>query len=156
MKLLGNFRKLIDYVSADSTYNPSNAALAKIALEAQYTAALAAVQQVATKMAPNKIAISNRQTAFEGLDSLVKRSRNLLKATGTPGKVLDDAETFVRKLTGTRKSPKTKDVRDDCQGRGLTTRSNPRPGSKSLIVRPVLGAAPVNRTLGDSNPRDTL
>jgi hypothetical protein len=113
MKLIGNFRKLIDYVSADSTHNPSNAALAKTALEAQYTAALAAVQQVATKMAPNKIAISNRQTAFEGLDSVVKRSRNLLKATGTSSKVLDDAETFVRKLTGTRKSPKTKDVPDD-------------------------------------------
>lgn len=113
MKLLGNFRKLIDYVSGDSTYNPSNAALAKTALEDQYTAALSAVQEVATKLAPNKIAVNNRQSAFEALGSLVKRSRNLLKASGTSSKVLDDAETLVRKLTGTRKSPKSKAVPDD-------------------------------------------
>jgi len=109
MKLLGNFRKLIDYVSADSTYNPSNSALAKTALEDQYTEALASAQEVQTKMAPNKLAIDARQTAFEALGSLVKRSRNLLKASGASSKVLDDAETLVRKLTGTRKSPKVKD-----------------------------------------------
>jgi hypothetical protein len=109
MKLLGNFRKEIDYVSADSTYNPSNPALAKTALEDLYAAGLAAVQEVSNKMAPNKLAIDARQTAFEALGSLVKRSRNLLKASGASSKVLDDAETLVRKLTGTRKSPKVKD-----------------------------------------------
>lgn len=109
MKLLGNFRKEIDYVSADSTYNPSNPALATTALEDQYTKGLAAVQEVSNKMAPNKLAIDARQTAFETLGSLVKRSRNLLKASGASSKVLDDAETLVRKLTGTRKSPKVKD-----------------------------------------------
>ena len=109
MKLIGNFRKEIDYVSADPTYNPSNAALAKSALEDLYTAGLAAVQEVSNKMAPNKLAIDARQIAFEALGSLVKRSRNLLKASGASSKVLDDAETLVRKLTGTRKSPKVKD-----------------------------------------------
>jgi len=109
MKLIGNLRKLIDYVSADSTYNPSNAVLAKTALEDLYTAGLAAVQDVSNKMAPNKLAIDARQTAFEALGGLVKRSRNLLKASGASSKVLDDAETFVRKLSGTRKSPKVKD-----------------------------------------------
>lgn len=113
MKLLGNFRKLIDYVSADSTYNPSNATLNETALEAQYSSALSSVQEVADKMAPNKLAIDARQTAFDALGALVKRSRNLLKASGASTKVLDDAETFVRKLTGVRKSPKSKDVPDD-------------------------------------------
>lgn len=50
MKFPGNFRKEIDYVSADSTYNPSNAVLAKTALEDLYTAGLAAVQDVSNKM----------------------------------------------------------------------------------------------------------
>lgn len=113
MKLLGNLRRLIDNVSADSTYNPSNAVLAKTALEDLYTAGLAAVQEVSNKMAPNKLAIDARQTAFDALGTLVKRSRNLLKASGASSKVLDDAETLVRKLTGARKSPKPKDVPDD-------------------------------------------
>ncbi len=113
MKLMGNFRKLIDQVSADSTYNPSNASLSTTALEAQYAAGLAAVEGVSAKMAPNKIAISERQIAFDALGKLVTRSRNLLKATGASSEVLADAETFVRKLTGTRKSPKAKEVPDN-------------------------------------------
>ena len=39
-KLLGNFRKLIDEVSADPNYNPANTKLKKSALEAQYDAGL--------------------------------------------------------------------------------------------------------------------
>lgn len=35
-KVIGNFRKLIDEVSADSAYNPSNEDLKIPALEAQY------------------------------------------------------------------------------------------------------------------------
>jgi len=34
-KLLGNFRKLIDEVSADPNYNPANSKLKKSALEAR-------------------------------------------------------------------------------------------------------------------------
>lgn len=109
MKLLGNFRTLVDQVSADSTYNPSNPALAVAALEAKYTAGHAAVSSVASKLATNNIAIDERQLAFEGLAAKVKRSRNLLKATGVSSKVLDDAETFVRKLSGARSSLKVKD-----------------------------------------------
>lgn len=112
MKLLGNFRTLIDQVSADSTYNPSNAALATTALEAKYAAAHAAVDSVSAKMAPNKIAIDERQLAFEGLAGKVKRSRNLLKAAGVSSKVLEDAQAFVRKLTGARSSPRVKAVPD--------------------------------------------
>ena len=37
------------------------------------------------------------------------RSRNFLKASGAPKGVLDDAETFIRKLSGGRKSAKIKD-----------------------------------------------
>lgn len=113
MKLMGSFRRLIDEVSADPTYNPSNALLKPAALEAQYTAALAAVEGVSNKLAPSKIAINERQSAFEALGKLATRSRNLLKASGADSKVLADANTFVRKLTGTRKSPKAPEVPDN-------------------------------------------
>jgi hypothetical protein len=107
-KLLGNFRKLIDEVSADPNYNPANTKLKKSALEAQYDAGDASASAVSAARAPNKLAITDRETAFGGLRALAVRSRNFLKASGAPKPVTADAETFIRKLSGGRKSPKVK------------------------------------------------
>lgn len=107
-KLLGNFRILIDEVSADPNYNPANAKLKTSALEAQFTAGDTAVSAVAAAQAPHKLAISDRETAFSELRPLAVRSRNFLKASGAPKQVAADAETFVRKLSGGRKTPKVK------------------------------------------------
>lgn len=108
-KLLGNFRKLIDEVSADPNYNPANSKLTKTALETQYTTAEAAADDVSAKHAPNKLAVTDRQGGFDDLRTLVIRSRNFLKSSGASKAVVEDAETHVRKLTGGRKSPKVKD-----------------------------------------------
>lgn len=67
MKLMGNLRLLTDLVSADATYNPANPALAVTALESQYTGGLASVTDISSKLAPNKVAINDRQTSFETL-----------------------------------------------------------------------------------------
>jgi hypothetical protein len=107
-KLLGNFRKLIDEVSADPDYNPANSKLKQSALETQYTAADASASALSAARAPNKLAITDRETAFGGLRALAVRSRNFLKASGAPKPVSADAETFIRKLSGGRKSPKVK------------------------------------------------
>jgi hypothetical protein len=107
-KLLGNFRKLIDEVSAESAYNPANAKLKPTALNAQHTAADTAVNAVASAHAPNKLAITERETGFGDLRPLVVRSRNFLKASGASKAVADDAEQFVRKLGGGSKKPKAK------------------------------------------------
>jgi hypothetical protein len=107
-KLLGNYRKLIDQLSADPNYNPSNPALAKTAMETQYTAARAAVDDVSTKQAPNKLAITERQVGYDNLALLVTRSFNLLKASGASKDIIADAETHVRKLSGKRRSAKPK------------------------------------------------
>lgn len=107
-KLLGNFRTLIDEVSAEPNYNPANTWLKTSALEAQFAAGDTAVSAVAAAQAPHKLAISDRETAFSALRPLVVRSRNFLKASGAPKQVAAAAETFVRKLTGARKTPKPK------------------------------------------------
>jgi hypothetical protein len=108
MKLLGNFRKLIDHVSGETTYKPSNDDLKPASLEAQYTAATAAAGDIPAKMAPHKAALNDRQSAYDGLDPIVIRSRNMLKASGADKKTLDNAETHVRKLLGRRKLAKAK------------------------------------------------
>lgn len=110
MKLLGNFRRLIDQVSADASYNPANPTLTVAALEARYAAALAAVESIAAKLAPHRIATGERSTAFDLMTRLVTRSRNMLKASGVSKEVLDDAETSVRKLLGRRRSSTPKPV----------------------------------------------
>jgi hypothetical protein len=109
MKLLGNFRKLIDLLKSEPTYAPPNSKIATAAMDVQYGAALAAVQDVGSKIAPNKVAISERQSAFDKLPAIVTRSRNVLKASGASKAIIDDAETSLRKVLGRRKSPKVKD-----------------------------------------------
>lgn len=108
-KVIGNFRKLIDEVAADPAYNPANAKHKIPALEAQYTAGDAAVNAVAAARAPNKLAITDRETSFGGLRPRAVRSRNYLKASEPPAGVVEDVETFIVKLSGGRKSPKVKD-----------------------------------------------
>jgi len=62
-KLLGNYRRLIDLVSADTNYNPANADITKAALAAHYIGSLAALDDVAAKNAPNKMATSDLRFA---------------------------------------------------------------------------------------------
>jgi len=107
-KVLGNLRQLIDQVIADTDYKPSNPILLPAALEALYTAALAAIESVATTHAPNKVAITERQLAFDVLPIKMTRSFNILKASGTAKGLIADAETHYRKVLGTRKTTKTK------------------------------------------------
>jgi hypothetical protein len=106
MKLLGNFRQLINHVSAETNYKPANADLKPAALEAQYTAAAAVIQEVPAKMAAYKAVINDRQSIYDDLDPVVMRARNMLKASGADKNTLDNAETHVRKILGRRKSAK--------------------------------------------------
>lgn len=108
-KLLGNYRQLIDLVSADANYNPANPDITKAALAPHYTAARGALDDVAAKNAPSKRAINDRQEAFDSLSGLMRRSFAMLKASGASKGKLEDAQTFLRKITGARKSPRIKD-----------------------------------------------
>ncbi len=105
-KLIGNFRKLIDEVSADPDYNPGADNLKIPALEAKYTAGDSAVSSVNVARAPYKLAVVDRESAFKSVRPIAVRSRNYMKASGAPKGVIASADTFVRKLGGGRKTPK--------------------------------------------------
>ena len=109
MKILGNFRRMIDLIVPDTLYQPSNGAIAVENLEARLAAAIAAVEDIAVKMAPNKFAINARQDIYAETMALVRGSRNILKASGVSAQTLADADTFSRKVLGLRKSKKTPD-----------------------------------------------
>ena len=65
-KLIGNFRKLIDEVSADPDYDPSNDKLKIPALESQYTAGAAVVLVEFTLPQPGRLVLHAR--GFRDLD----------------------------------------------------------------------------------------
>lgn len=109
MKILGNFRKLIDFAAADALYAPGNSQLEISNLEARLAAAQGAVADIGVKIAPNKAAINARQAAFEEAVALVRGSRNILKASGAAKETVADADTFARKVFGVRKSKKKED-----------------------------------------------
>lgn len=108
-KLMGNFRKEIDFCTAETGYSPPNNALKLQELNAQYTAALAAVEDVDAKNAPHMVDRNERRAAYDAVPKLFRRSRNSLKSTGASAAFLDDAENLIRKITGKRKTPKVKD-----------------------------------------------
>ncbi|MBC8032300.1 MAG: hypothetical protein H7Z16_19610 [Pyrinomonadaceae bacterium] len=108
MKVLGNFGKLVESVSADANYNPSNQKITKAALPTQDTAATAAVEDVANKNAPYKTAIQERAEAFEVLPARARQVRNVAKASGASEAALANLETPLRKLAGVRASAKPK------------------------------------------------
>lgn len=108
-KIMGNFRREIDLCAAAPGYNPTNPAYQIPQIEAQYAAALAAVEDVDVKLAPNKVDRNERRIAYDAIPKLFRRSRNYLKSTGASAEFLADAETLIRKIVGKRKSPKVKD-----------------------------------------------
>jgi len=103
-KLLGNLRKLIDFVSADPNYNPANAKIKVPALETLYTAGQAATTEKNAKEAPYKVAVNTRQAKFAEAPSRAASAIRMAQASGASKAVLDDLRTYSRKLSGQRKS----------------------------------------------------
>lgn len=108
-KLLANFRKLIDLVTGEPNYKPSNLKLQVATLETQYTGGRAAVDGVAAANVPNKQAINVREIAFDEVRPLSTQIQKALLASGASKQEIDDGKTYNRKLQGARKSPKIVD-----------------------------------------------
>jgi hypothetical protein len=104
LKLLANFRKLIDLVSADNDYKPSNTVLKPSALETQHGSGLAAANGVPANFATNMVAISDRETGFAEVNPTVSRIHGLAKASGAAPEKIADLNTFRRKLIPQRKA----------------------------------------------------
>lgn len=106
-KLLGNFRKLIDFVSADPNYNPANTKLTVAQLELKYTAGQDATEGLLAERGPHKLSITDRKLGYDELPTRFTRSFNMFKASGAPDEIVDDAKTYKFKIDGTRRSPRT-------------------------------------------------
>lgn len=123
MKILGNFRKLIDHVTADALYNPTNSDLDVSKLEASLTDSRGAVEDISVKMAPNKMAINARQEGYKQALATLRGSRNMLKSSGASQAVIDDANSFVLKALGVRISKKKQDDPNTPENEALESHS---------------------------------
>jgi hypothetical protein len=110
-KNLENLKKLRDFAASwGVSYTPSNPLLLITALNALVTAAEAALDGVQSARTPYRNASAAADDAFEPLSKLMSRVRQNLKASGVSPSILEDADTYFRKIKGKRK---TKAVADD-------------------------------------------
>lgn len=105
MKNMNNYKQFVDIVKIDPAWDPTNPLLAIVTMETQYTDCVTALNAITGVLAPQKININNRQEIFERFDPIVRRSRAVLKASGANQADIDDAETWARKILGTRAKP---------------------------------------------------
>lgn len=103
-KLLGNLRKLIDFVSADSNYNPANSRIKVAGLETLYTSGQSAATSVQTAEPPYRVSVNNRQTIFASVAPRMGSAFRMAKASGADQLILDDIDTYRRKLSSPRKA----------------------------------------------------
>ena len=101
-KILSEFFKMIGFCEADAGYNPTNPLLLIAAMTAQHTAGVAAVNDIPVKIVPYKVAVNERQQAFEGIAAYAVGIRNIAKASGASKEMLADMLTYTRKLRGSR------------------------------------------------------
>jgi hypothetical protein len=109
MKLLGNFRTLIDFVSADPNYNPANSRIKIAGLETLYTLGQSAATNIKTTEAPYKVTVNTRQSLFGEVPGRTGSAFRMAKASDAEKRILDDLETYRRKLSSQKKAKATKD-----------------------------------------------
>ena len=106
-KNVANFDQLISFVAGyGATYNPSKAGIKLTALQTIATNAKTAIGAVNATIPAYSNAVSAREVAFKPISKLATRVGNAIKATDTTDQVDESAKTIIRKLQGTRATPK--------------------------------------------------
>lgn len=106
-KNVANFDELISFITSyGATYNPSKPGIKLAALQAIATNSKNAIGAVNNALPAYSNAVSARDAAFAPLSKLITRVSNAIKATDTTEQVDESAKTLIRKLQGTRATPK--------------------------------------------------
>jgi len=106
-KNVANFEDIISFCTGyGATYNPSQNRIKLAPLNSLHTNAQSALNNVNIALAPWIISVNERQLAYEPLSKLTTRLINALDASGETAKIVADARTIGRKITGVRKSKK--------------------------------------------------
>lgn len=123
-----HFASLIGFVLGYGVaYNPSNAALEAVALQAKLTASLTSIDGVTSANAPWKVLVNERETEYLGIRKLVTRVVNSFAASGAEDNAIEDAKGYKRKIDGARAAALPEDdpntPEDESQGNSVSQRS---------------------------------
>ena len=109
-KNVTNFDSLVTFIVGYGTaYKPSKSSILLNALQALSVLAKSALAAVNAALPAHSNAVAAREVAFEPLSKLITRVMNAIKATDTTQQVDESARTLVRKLQGSRSTPKLSD-----------------------------------------------
>jgi hypothetical protein len=119
-----------------TVYNPSRTSIKLPALQAAEAAAKAAHNAVSLALANFKNATAAREVAFKSLATLASRAVSALMATDTASAFDENAQALLRKIRGTRSTPKISD--DDkekllAQGKSVNEISSSQMGFDNRI-----------------------
>jgi hypothetical protein len=104
-KNVANFEESINSIVAFGTrYVPSRESIMLLALQKILTDAKKSIADYNVFLSPYKIAVAERETAFQPLSKLTTRLLNSLKATDTTVQMDETAQTLARKIKGERAS----------------------------------------------------
>jgi len=108
-KNVANFEELITYVqSYNGEYNPSRESIKVEALKSLLANGKQRMADFNIALSPFKMAVAERETAFEPLDKFTTRLVNALKATDTSAQMDNTVQSIARKIKGERATPKKK------------------------------------------------
>jgi len=106
-KNVANFESLISFVKGyQAAYNPTKDAIKVDALEEILSNSKQAMVEIDNALPAYTNAVSARESAFAPLGKLITRVNSAIKATDTTENVDESVKTLVRKLQGTRATPK--------------------------------------------------
>ena len=89
-----------------SAYNPSKVSILLVEMQKLSYLAKSALRDINALLPAYSNAVAGREVAIAPLSQLTTRILNSLKASDTTSQVIDNAKTIVRKIQGTRATPK--------------------------------------------------
>ena len=106
-KNVSNLDELVSFVTGYGvTYNPTKASIKLTALQALLLSSKTSLKAVNDVYPAYSLAVAAREQAFLPLSKIATRILNALKATDASVQVIDDAKTIIRKIQGSRVTPK--------------------------------------------------
>lgn len=109
-KNVENLQTAVNFAAGwGATYQPSNPMLSIAAMTATVTNGDGQIDGVQTNRTPYRNATAACDDAFDPLSKLTRRIMKSAKSQGVPESVIEDADTYSRKILGVRKTPIPKD-----------------------------------------------
>lgn len=147
-KNLEHLKKARDFATSwGASYAPTNAVLSLTNMNTVITTGETVADELQAARTPYRNATAAAEDAFAPVSKRITRVMNALKVSGVPQSVIDDAQTYARKITGKTKKapvddPSTPDVNESATGHSTSQMSRVQRIENIDSLRSLLEAQP--------------